>query len=190
MNQKGISLIEILVVLAISSIVGGVIIYSFVNMNRTVIYQNSVLDVQSEARNAMSFMVRVLREAGLDPLRIADAGVEEAAATKIRITKDANLNGLIEDGLQERISFSFNQADGTLSRGFDEGTPGEYWSNICGNVAAVSFSYLDKDGVDLGVPADLARVRTVNISLSLQNDKAGGGVFSRTLTTTVQSRNL
>ncbi len=185
MNQKGITLIEMVVAMAIAAVIGGIVFSVFLNMNRTVIDQNSVVDVQSAGRNAMGSMVRILRETGLDPLGTADAGVEIATATKLRMTRDANLNGVIEDGLQERITFEFS--GGSLRRGYDEGTASESWTTMSDDVLNLTFTYLDAENDPV---TDPFKVRVIIFNLTLRDDKSGGGNFTRSLTTTVQGRNL
>jgi prepilin-type N-terminal cleavage/methylation domain-containing protein len=173
MNQKGITLVELIVAMAIAGVIGWVVVSTFTNMNRAVIDQNTVVDVQSTGRNAVALMVRILRETGLDPLGIADAGMEEATATKLRITRDVDLNGLIEEGLQERVTFEFTA--GRLRRCYDEGTAVETCSEMSDDVQNLTFDYPDAN--------------TINITLTLQEEKADKQDFTRTLSTTVQGRN-
>ena len=174
MNEKGISLVELIVAMAVAAVIGWIIVSAFTSMNRAVIDQNTVVDVQSTGRNAMATMVRILRETGLDPLGTADAGIEENTATKLRITRDANLNGLIDEGTQERVTFEFTA--GRLRRCFDEGSTMESCTEMSDDVEDLTFTYPD--------------ARTIVITLTLGGEKADGQQeFTRTLTTTVQGRN-
>jgi len=173
MNQKGITLVELIVAMAVAAGVGWMVVSVFTNMNRAVIDQNTVVDMQSSGRNAMAAMVRILRETGLDPLGIADAGIEEASAGKLRITRDGNLNGLIDEGSQERVTFEFTA--GRLRRCYDEGTAVETCSDMSDAVESLTFDYPDAN--------------TINITLTLQEEKTDHQDFTRTLSTTVQGRN-
>lgn len=174
MNEKGISLVELIVAMAVAAIIGWIIVSAFTSMNRAVIDQNTVVDMQSTGRNAMATMVRILRETGLDPLATADAGIEENTATKLRITRDANLNGLIDEDLQERVTFEFT--GGRLRRCFDEGSAVESCVDMSDEVEDLTFAYPDD--------------RTIVINLTLRGEKADGRQeFTRTLTTIVQGRN-
>ncbi len=179
MNQKGISLVELIVAMAVAAVIGWIIVSAFTNLNRAVIDQNTVVDMQSTGRNAMATMVRILRETGLDPLGTADAGIEENTPTKLRITRDANLNGLIDEGAQETVTFEFIPGPpgqpGTLRRCFDEGSAVETCSDMSADVQNLTFDYPDAN--------------TINITLTLQEEKADKQDFTRTLSTTVQGRN-
>lgn len=194
MKQAGFTLVELIVVMAVSAILGFGILSIFISMNRSFTNQNSVVDIQAEARNALFFISRNLREAGLDPLGSANAGVELATATKVRITRDVNFNGAIEESGLERISFAYDTARGTLRRGYYEGTAAERWEDMCDHVDTFSFAYQDENGVDLGAPGNdaalLAKVRSIAVAMTLRDSKADGGTFTRTLATSVRSRNL
>lgn len=194
MKQAGFTLVELLVVMAVSAILGFGVLSIFISMNRSYTTQNSVVDIQAEARNAFFFISRNFREAGLDPLGTADAGVELATATELRITRDANFNGAIEESGLERITFAYDSVRGTVRRGFYEGTAAERWDDMCDHVDSFSFSYLDENGADLGAPGNdavlLAKVRAIAVAMTLRDNKADGGTFTRTLATSVRSRNL
>ena len=73
--SKGFTVIEVLMVLAILSIAFGTIYKSFAQLNRSYTTENVKAGVQQGARIAVEFMVQDIRLAGLDPLKIADAGV-------------------------------------------------------------------------------------------------------------------
>ncbi len=194
MRQSGFSLVELLIVMAVASLLGFGILSVFVNMNRMYVTQNAVIDVQSQARNAVYSISRMLREAGLDPHNSANAGVELATASKVRIARDGNLNGIIDNTGLERVSFDFDAVRGIVRRGYYEGTAAERWEEMCDQVAVFSLTYQDENGTDLGVPgadaALLARVRAIGLVMTVRDDKADGGTFTRTVSTSVRSRNL
>jgi len=182
MNQKGISLVELIVAMAVAAVIGWIIVSAFTSMNRAVIDQNTVVDMQSTGRNAMATMVRILRETGLDPIGTADAGIEENTATKLRITRDANLNGLIDEGLQERVTFEFT--GGRLRRCFDEEIDPVSGVVIDEGICAEMSD--EVEDLTFAYPDD----RTMVINLTLRGEKADGRQeFTRTLTTIVQGRN-
>jgi len=186
MNQKGISLVELIVAMAVAAVIGWIIVSAFTNMNRAVIDQNTVVDLQSTGRNAMATMVRILRETGFDPWDTGKFGIEESIATKLRITRNIHFNDdpsqeeEIDEGFQERVTFEFIPGPpgqpGSLRRCFDEGTAMESCAEMSNDVEDLTFTYPD--------------ARTIVINLTLRGDKADGRQeFTRTLTTTVQGRN-
>lgn len=185
MNQKGISLVELIVAMAVAAVIGWIIVSAFTNMNRAVIDQNTVVDMQSTGRNAMATMVRILRETGLDPLGTREFRIEptDATPTKLRIKRDANLNGLLDVGAQETVTFEF--VDGRLLRCFDEKDPDAPDYVPCSDMID---GVVMSDGVQ-NLTFDYPDVNTINITLTLQEEKADKQDFTRTLTTTVQGRN-
>ena len=63
-NQKGVTLIELLIVLVISVIVIGGVYKVFINQTRAYTVQDQVAEVQQDVRGAMEIMVRDIRMAG------------------------------------------------------------------------------------------------------------------------------
>ena len=66
MNNKGLSLVELLVALVISSIIIGGIYTLFVSQSKTYSKQEQVVEVQQNIRVAMNIMVRDLQMVGYD----------------------------------------------------------------------------------------------------------------------------
>jgi prepilin-type N-terminal cleavage/methylation domain-containing protein len=188
MNQRGMTLVEILIVIVLASVIGGLIVNMFVTSNRTFMDQERIVDVQRSGRVAMDTMIRLLREAGLDPLGSANAGVLEATATSVRFTRDANVNGAIDATNAETVEFEF--VGDTLRRRFDGGP----WVVMADKVTGVSLSYWDSSGTNIGIPGtdadELARIRSMVLTVSLQDDKTAGGDFVRSYTTGIYCRNL
>jgi prepilin-type N-terminal cleavage/methylation domain-containing protein len=65
-NQKGITLIELLIALVICGMVVGATYRLFIAQNKAYIAQDQVVDVQQNIRSATELMVRDLRMAGYD----------------------------------------------------------------------------------------------------------------------------
>lgn len=66
LKQRGVTLVELLVVLVISSIVIGGIYHVFVSQGKAYTVQDQVVELQQSIRGAMEIMVRDLRMAGYD----------------------------------------------------------------------------------------------------------------------------
>ena len=79
-----------------------------------------------------------------------------------------------------------------LRRGF--GDPGtETWQTLMENVSGLTFQYLDSGNNALGTPVtalQLPAIRTVLITMVVQDTNAEGQTFNRTLSTRVRCRNL
>lgn len=195
-GMNGFSLIELLIVMAIVGVVMGAIYGVFISSNRSYRTQERVADAQQSVRVGVDFMVRDIRMAGLNPLGTAGAGMEAATGTNLRLTADLDMNGATDAPLnQERLSYDFS--NNALRRQLYETTASATgWQTLIDNVSALSFTYLDADGTDLGDPVaagDLDDVRTVVISMTVQErDKQGNLIegTQRTLNTRVRCRNL
>lgn len=187
MKQKGMTLVEMLVVLVVASIIGIAVINMFVASNRTYMDQNKIIDVQRDGRLALDSISRVLREAGLNPLSSADfQGIREASLTSIRFDRDANLDGNL-DSETEIMSFRFDNLRGILMRGVNEGPGNIKWQDIAKNMTAFNLSYFDESGA---VAATLADIKAVEVTINFQDTKYAGGNITRTYSTRVVLRNL
>jgi type IV pilus assembly protein PilW len=94
-NEKGFTLIEILIAMAIASLVmtGAYRVYTQqVAVNNT---QTIVRDMQQNIRSAVYYMETEIRMAGLDPSGNAGAGVELAMNGQIRVSADVGGAGAI-----------------------------------------------------------------------------------------------
>jgi hypothetical protein len=100
------------------------------------------------------------------------------------------VNG-IEDTNRERITYEYDAVSNELLQLLYEGTASATSETLIDDVSALTFTYLDSGGNDLGNPvANLADIRTVLISLTCQGTNAQGRTFTRTLNTRVISMNL
>jgi type IV pilus assembly protein PilW len=193
LNNDAFTLVELMIVIAMICIVTGSIYGIFISSNRSYYTQDSVVEAQQSVRVGINSMTRDIRAAGFDPQRTADAGIEVATATKLRFTADMNRVNGIEETDRERITFEYDAGNNRLRRCLYEGTGSESWQTLINNVSALSFSYLDADGNDLGNPvaaADLESIKTVVISMTVEGENALGGTFTRTLNTRVLFMNL
>jgi type IV pilus assembly protein PilW len=193
LNNDAFTLVELMVVMAMICIVTGSIYGIFISSNRSYYTQDSVVGAQQSVRVGINSMTRDIRAAGFDPQRTADAGIEVATATKLRFTADMNRVNGIEETDRERITYEYDAGNNRLRRCLYEGTGSESWQTLINNVSALSFSYLDADGNDLGNPvaaADLESIKTVVISMTVEGENALGGTFTRTLNTRVLFMNL
>lgn len=184
----GFTLIEVLITIAMISILIPAVYSVYRVMIRSLTTQSVVADVQQSVRFSIDFMVQDIRMAGLDPHGTAGAGIEVATATNIRFTADKDMFGTISDDNEERITYLWDTANNQLDQILDEGTasPGTPQALI-ENVTALNFTYLDETDT---VTATLADIRTVVISLTAQAPAGQKGMISRTFNVRVRGRNL
>jgi prepilin-type N-terminal cleavage/methylation domain-containing protein len=179
-RQCGFTLIELLVAMAVSSIVFVSVVGSFTMQNRSYTRDTATADIQQVVRAGIDFMSDNIRMAGLDPLQTGNFGIETAGATGITFTADLDMNGQIDVSNSERIAYALNGNQ-------VQQTVGAVTEPLVDNVTNVSFTYRDENDL---VSADPAAIRTVQISLTVQEPVGYGRTLARTYTTRVHFRNL
>ena len=196
-DKKGFTLIEIMVAIAIFSIFSVAMMKVYTGSTRSYATQEVAADVQQNLRAAMNIMVQDIRMAGFDPMSSELFGITEATANKFRFTNDL----LVEDGAitlfdsSNRISSQFEEityewvaADSTLYMILEENIGINLTQPLVNNVTDLSFTYYDAAGST--PPASLDDIRSVDISMTIEEDAGRGGTVSRTLSTAVWCRNL
>ena len=196
-GEKGFSLIELLVSLVIMSVVSLAIYGVFSVSVRTYTTQNVTAGVQQSVRSAMEVMLQDIRVAGLDPKDSGNFGIELAEGDKLRFTSDSidtglnDFNGVINDTNSERITYVLQ---GTrLNQILYETTDSETSGPLISDVQSLKFTYFDADGNNLGIPVpplQLADIRTINVSITVEEPAGRNAPVRRTLTNGVKCRNL
>ncbi len=175
-RENGFTLLELLVVMALSGIVMAAIYATFLSQQRSYRMTEQVVAVQQNLRGAMYFMERELRIAGYDPKRTNDFGVTAIAAQSITFTMDTTTeNGTFDLG--ETITYQYHAGDHTLTR--DAGAGAQV---IAENVTGLTLAGMAADGTATMVAGN---VRWVDVTIT---GTLGG--HTRTLNTRVRCRNM
>ena len=177
-RDQGFTIIELLIVLAITSVALSAIYSTFRVQQRTYAVQRQVAAMQQNLRAGMHMMVRDLKMAGCDPTDgssgSSGAGFTTTNAAEVRFTRDINNNaetwrydGDVND-CEEDITYRlYTDADGVQKLG-------RISPNACGGVVdnatqpvaeyieSLNFDYLDEDGV---VTANADNIRSVRITM-------------------------
>lgn len=132
-NKKGFTLIELMVTMAISSIVLAGIYAAYQAQVRSHVTQQAVLDIQQNLRSSMHFMQHSIRMAGYDPVGVPAANIGfQANFSAFGPPHDAS--GATTDG--SSIAFTLNigggQFDGVDNDGdatIDEADESEFSDN-------------------------------------------------------------
>jgi type IV pilus assembly protein PilW len=202
---RGFTLVEMVLALAISTIVLAAVYSVFTIANKNFTTQNAAANVQQNLRSAIRLMARDIRHAGLDPSGSDNFGFTYASGSKIRFTLDSidsgtgEFNGIVDEANWEEITYDFqgNQVMQTLYETVTTSTADT--AALISNITNLNFSYFDADNSDLidaglsppRVPDDkLADIRTVEISVTHQEPAGRDKMVSRTLTRRVECRNL
>lgn len=118
-NAKGFTLVELMITVLISAVVGGAMYAAFNAQHRTYLNQDAVSSMQSNIRAAMEMLVRDTRLAGYDwngaisprPRLFPDvAVVSPGSASLLHMTMDLNADRDVADP-DEDIAYGFALAD-------------------------------------------------------------------------------
>jgi type IV pilus assembly protein PilW len=193
-REHGFTLIDILVGLAMASIVMAAIISLFTSVGRSYTIQNVAADVQQVTRAGVEHMTQNIRMAGLDPFGTAGAEIKEFEADKIRFTLDrcdlpvdgpegcGSPDGDVDDKFED-VTYRWDPAERKLKQTLY----GDYTRTLVDNVSNLSFTYLNEDD---GTPTDAADIRTVVITMTVEDPAGRGGIMRRTYSARVRCRNL
>lgn len=196
-RQAGFTMVDILVGLAMASVVLVAIISLFTTVGRSYTIQNVAADVQQVTRAGIELMAQNIRMAGLDPFGGAGAEIKEFTADKIHFSLDrcdvpigsegcGFPDGDVDDK-SENVTYQWVPAERTLKQVLYEGTASAHTETLIENVSNLQFTYLDNDD---GAAATAADIRTVIITMTVSDPAGRGGTVSRTYSTRVRCRNL
>ena len=182
-NQKGFTLIEVLITVAISGIVLGGIFTTYSSQQKTYVSSDRLAEMQQNIRSAVLIMSSEIREAGCDPTQKANADIISATSTQFHFTRDIAghaINPQQGDGdvndTDEDITFGFSPANDANSDGIaDAGAAnlgrnrndGAGFQPIAENIQAIEFNYILDDGSTAANPTivQLTAIRAVQISI-------------------------
>ena len=214
-RQTGFTLVDILVGLAMASVLMVAMVSLFTTMGRSYTTQNVAADVQQVARGGIELMIQEIRMAGLNPTGSAAAGIVDSFdkadgfhgdhdgliaptdANNLAFTMDADMDGRIdhctddsggcsaEDDNVNNELIAYRINNGALEKYMGAGAD---WVDLTeNNVSNLSFTYYDETGA---VTTARDAIRTVEISMTVQLPAGRGGTVGRTYSTRVRCRNI
>jgi type IV pilus assembly protein PilW len=170
-DNRGISLIELMIVTAISSVAMIGIYYAFDSQQRSYTIQQQVIEMQQNIRAAMYFMeaeIKMAGHVGFDTATVtrgtAAAGITTAGSTLFQFTMDNDLDGDTTDN-GEDITYSLN-ANKQLIR-----TDGGNDSVMAYDIEEIGFAYAFDDKTD--ADKKLETVNAGNIVWAVDTDIDG-----------------
>lgn len=198
MDNRGFTLIELMVAMTISLVVMAAIYTTFQAQTRSWVAQQEMANLQQNLRAGMYHLERAIRMAGYDPQNSRAFGFVSnftispytgAGCTTdgddIAFTVDADNNGTIDANANELVCYRRNPTTNVLQKFLTSGT-GD-WQPVAYNITSIAFTYLD----DVNVPTtDLSDIQTVQITLTAQSSHPTITSPPRTLTSRVRCRNL
>ncbi|MFP6584980.1 MAG: prepilin-type N-terminal cleavage/methylation domain-containing protein [Candidatus Hydrogenedentota bacterium] len=186
-SSSGFTVIELMVVVAILSVLSGLLITAMISANRSMRISESRILTQDNSRNAVMIIIRELRQARASSLAVSNGGT----VLQYVITKDVNGNGWPLDGSGNpeysplrTLSVDTNDAnnDGLtttqLIRTEVGGTPKVLANNLPFGGGGITFTLTGNAGVMIDITAQ---------DMTGPGDQ--GNVIETTLTETVTPRN-
>jgi type IV pilus assembly protein PilW len=176
-NEKGFSIIELLVAMAISLVVLASVYSVFRSQQKSTVVREQINMMQQNIRAGMTVMTRDIRMAGYvhpvitEPLA---AGITVANPNDLTFTLLKDRGSTPDPAVKtlETIKYSLSDkdADGDqdLVREIDGGDP----MIIAENIDALDFVYLDENG---GVTANLGDIRSVQVTMVARTGKGDQG---------------
>ncbi len=182
-SRAGFTLAELVLAMGIMAIVLSAIISLFTSLNRVYTTQGVAAGVQQVTRASIDIMTRKIRMAGYNPLNVGNIGIVQADSDLIRFNFDDDGDGTIDtDG--EDIAYLLNASNQLVQQ-----KNGNSATNraLVDNVTDLTFRYLDADDLDTN---ERSAIRTVEVSLTVEEPAGRDKVLSRTYSTRVICRNL
>ncbi len=193
-TTTGFTLIEMLIAMAIGTLLLAVVANTFINQRETYAIREQVSTMQQNVMGGMDFIVRELAMAGYDPTEGSGAGIVVATANLIQVSMDLSNDGDTGDA-DENVTYVLYdaQGDGDLDLGRNTGGGNQL---VALNMQSLALTYTLADGTVTAAPADLSQIRTISVTLIARTaDKDqqypdNGGYRTVTLNSTVRVRNL
>src|SRR5215471_4165369 len=188
-TQSGFNLIEVMVAVAISSVLITAVYQTFHSQQRSYTMQNEAAAMEQNLRGSLYLLTKELRSAGYNPQQTpTDSSVPTTnfrfvtsfpapnnlftvdyatAHSLVAFTSDSDGNGTIAStpNNNEQIAYRFNNAQKTLER-FNDIT--NQWEITSSNIDAVYFTYFDQSKNPTANPAN---IEYVEISLLARTGK-------------------
>jgi type IV pilus assembly protein PilW len=189
-GQRGFTLIELIVYLAILWIPLLAVTRFFVFHNESLWREDHVQEAQQRARIAIDQMVNELRMAGYDPTDAGSFGLMSWQPALIRFTLDHDGNGVLNAGdSAEDRGFRLN---GTNLERY-AGNSG--WELLANNVESFLLRYYNAAGAQIIPGGTAADIRTIRMDLTVRTAVAdpklsGDGYRRRTVMAVVRPRNF
>ena len=149
-NNKGFTLIEILVALTIDFVVLAGIYAAFYSQQKSHVKEQQVVDAQQNVRGAADFMTREIRLAGMQRLTAGAAGILTAGPYSIQFTLDRDEDDSVL-GLDENLIYQFEAGadaaplDGIADTGSGQivrvSTNSANFAPIANDIHAIAFAY-------------------------------------------------
>jgi type IV pilus assembly protein PilW len=203
-NSKAFTLIELLIAMAMLSIIIAIMVHAHSRQQFTQPAQNQIVRMQQNLRAAMSIMTQEIQMAGFDPLGLGTPGIvnmgDGSYGNPLAFTfydrdigndgKDNDRDGLRDQpGELQLIQYALYDAYGDKDMDIGRKSGSGYNQAIAENIQSLQFIYLNADG---NPTTDLSGVRAVRLTMTATIDikERSHAQDTRTLSTIIKFRNL
>jgi len=195
-RQSGFSLIELMIAMAVTSMVGFAIIMTFSTSSRHFTEQNVAASLQQEMRATLEIMASQIRLAGYDPHQTGDFSIDEASAFRFKYSADLNEDGIKDVSgdfnTSEITTFSYAGGSTAVQMISSEATGSARIETLLGDTGgqtqALSLVFDYRDLSDT-VTTNPLNVRSVIMTLTAQAPAGRIGMITRTYSQRVECRN-
>jgi prepilin-type N-terminal cleavage/methylation domain-containing protein len=159
-TDKGITLVELLVALTVSSIIGTSAIGLHISQQKIFAKEEALTNVRNSVRNALDITTRDVRMAGYNPTESVDflPGVCSAKEDEIHIVMDADTNGVLDNPEKRGFQFSGD----TLYRIRFSGPAGSARTPVAINIDYFEFQYFKYNGDMIACPVDSTELANID----------------------------
>ena len=170
-SKKGFTLIELMVALAVTSILLAGIYTTYITQLKSHLTQQLLVEMQQSMRGSMQLIEREIRMAGYDPDHSAGAGIVTMQGNTFRFTMDLDGDGNVT-GTNEDVRYGIN-ISGSLGR---EVSGGGGLQPLAEFTDALNFVYLDRDG---NITTDPLAVKSVQVTIVSRSSQVVPAMFFR-----------
>jgi type IV pilus assembly protein PilW len=185
-KESGFTLVELLIAMAITGIVLGAAINTFIAQRRSYTLQEQVTAMTQGTRAAMEMVTREVRMAGYNPAGTNFDGITYDP-THVHIRADLNGDGETAD-TDETIIYAYNTATQQLMRETNGSN-----QPIADHIQAFTFDYVDGAGTSTTITANIRQIRITITARTATPDprySANGGYRTYRLSSLVTPKNL
>lgn len=165
MNNKGITLIEMMIALCIMGLVMAGFYNSFLVQHRTYTAQETITDMNQNARVSVTKMLKELRMAGYKKPGAILNGIPSANLTSITVVADLNKDEDLS-GIDEQVTYVYNAGEQKITR-----TANDESEVLCDNVTSFKLSYVLADGSTTSTPANPGNIRKITVNFTVKSEK-------------------
>ncbi len=195
-SVQGFTLVELLVAMAISSIIVAAIYLAYTTQQKMYTTQNAIVVMQQNIRAALLVMGDELRMAGYDPEQLGTAGITSANVNTLTFSTvadsdliDNNNDGNTDEpGELKTITYDLYDAysDGIKDIGRQIGTAASTKRSLAEHIENIEFSYILTDNSQTTAPptSDLKNIRSVRISILARSVRQDRNSVNNTIYTT------